>query len=253
MIKRLIALCLALLLMNSVALAEFDFAIRSGDPEKKQVAITIDDCRNMDLVRASFDLSQRYDVPFTYFILGIEMEQLEKEEDKEVWRAIVDSGSEIGNHTYGHYSLPTRTEKNIYTQLMRAQECLDAVLGYHYPMQVMRPPFGHLNRDGKTHVNRTIQAVGYDHAILWTIDETDPEKCYRQIENGSILLFHTNTKDIQCIETILPKLLEDGYELVTISEMIGKEPVVTSAEPYTYVNYADWQRQQQEASAQENP
>ena len=231
--KRMIWLCSLLLIVTAAlpAIAE-EFRVYNGDREQKRIAITIDDCYGIAHVREALAISQRDDIPFTFFVLGVVI----KEDDADLWQAIASSQCEIGNHTYGHYSLPTLDKRTLYTQIMKTQSALDAVLGYHYPMQVLRPPFGNLDSD----VNRMIRATGYDHAILWDIDSTDPEECYKHVKNGSILLFHARAKDIACIETLLPLLRADGYELVTVSELIGKEPVVPSNEPYELVNYYDW-------------
>ena len=236
--KKLPVLLIALLLLTAAMLpacAE-DFRIRNGDREQNRIAITIDDCYGIPHVREALTISQQYDVPFTFFVLGVVI----KEDDAALWQDVAASQCEIGNHTYGHYNLTTLDEKSLYNQIMKTQSALDAVLGYHYPLQVLRPPFGALD----THVNRFIRKTGYDHAILWDIDSTDPEECYEQVKNGSILLFHAREKDIACIEALLPRLIEDGYELVTVSELIGKEPVVPSEEPYSLVNYYDWRAQQ---------
>lgn len=125
---------------------------------------------------------------------------------------------------------------------MRAQACLDETLGYHYPMQVFRPPYGHMNRNGKKHVNSMIQTLGFEHAILWDVSQTDFDKCRSAVQNGSILLFHTNTLDLQCMEQLIPWLKEEGYELVTVSQMLGMEPVATSTDLYEFVSYGDWQK-----------
>lgn len=241
--KKLVAFLLVLMMLLSilpVVAEDLPFVVRNGDREKKQVAITIDDCFNIEMTQRAYELSMEYNVPITFFVLGINLDA----QDKDLWCAIAESQNEIGNHTYGHISLSTLTSRQIYTQLTKCQEAMDATLGYHYPMQVFRPPYGHLNRDGKKHVNQAVQDVGYDHGILWDISQTNFEKCYPLVKNGSILLFHTIAKDLKCLEQLIPKLLEDGYELVTVSEMLGKDPVATSTDLYEYVEYADWKAQQ---------
>ena len=40
--------------------------------------------------------------------------------------------------------MPDLSRDGIISQLTRTQTRLDEVLGYHYPMQVMRPPYGSL-------------------------------------------------------------------------------------------------------------
>lgn len=232
-------LCLALTCASCAALAwDAPFLVRSGDREQKQVAVTIDDCFNIDYVRQAYELSVHYDVPITFFILGINLE----EQDAALWQAIAASRCELGNHTYGHCDLPALDNNAIYNQVMRAQACLDETLGYHYPMQVFRPPYGHMNRNGKKHVNSMIQTLGFEHAILWDVSQTDFDKCRSAVQNGSILLFHTNTLDLQCMEQLIPWLKEEGYELVTVSQMLGMEPVATSTDLYEFVSYGDWQK-----------
>ena len=236
--KKLFTLLLALLfLVPSASLAATDgFTVQYGDREQKKIALTIDDCYGIEHVREALEISEQYDIPFTFFVLG----NVLKQDDAALWQAVATSICEIGNHTYNHTRLLTLSDKDLYTQVMQTQASLDAVLGYHYPMQVIRPPFGSWNST----VNRVFRSLGYDHTTLWDIDSTDPDECYKHIKNGSILLFHARAKDIRCIETLLPLLLEDGYELVTVSEMFGKEPVAISDEPYTFVRYSDWREQQ---------
>ena len=233
--KKPLALLGALLLALLFALpaAAEDFKVFNGDREQKRIALTIDDCYGIEHVREALEISRENDIPFTFFVLGVVI----KEEDAQLWQDVAQSRCEIGNHTYGHFNLTNGLdERTLYNQIMKTQASLDAVLGYHYPMQLLRPPFGSLNSG----VSRMIRKTGYDHAILWDVDSTDPQECYERVKNGSILLFHARAKDIACIEALLPRLLADGYELVTVSELIGKEPVVPSEEPYTLVNYYDW-------------
>ncbi len=52
--------------------------------------------------------------------------------------------------------------------------------------------------------------------------------------SGSILLFHGRQKDIRCLEQLIPWLLAEGYECVTVSTLLGLEPVATSTDLYVY-------------------
>ena len=77
-----------------------------------------------------------------------------------------------------------------------------------------------------------IEKAGYSHAVMWDVSQTDPKKCYYDVQNGSILLFHTMIADFRCLEELLPRLQADGYEFVTVSEMLGLPPVATSTDLY---------------------
>jgi peptidoglycan/xylan/chitin deacetylase (PgdA/CDA1 family) len=224
--KRLVAsiLCLVLLACASLSFAaEYKFTVRNGDRSENRICITVDDCINTEMMQAIFELGQELEIPMTFFILGSGIQ----EKDQELWQRIAKSDCELGNHTYGHASLPKKEQEYIVRTLNRTQRRLDQVLGFHYPMQVMRPPYGKVRiGDGSNiHVVRSVQAAGYDHLILWDVDETDVEKCYKDVQNGSILLFHTNPLDYSTLQQLLPMLKADGYEFVTISQLLGKEPV----------------------------
>ena len=45
------------------------------------------------------------------------------------------------------------------------------------------------------------------------------------MQGGSILLYHTSHKDIECLKVLIPQLLEQGYTPVTVSELLGLPPV----------------------------
>lgn len=218
--KRLVALILCLMMLSSTALAaEPAKAIRNGSREEKKICITVDDCMDIPILQEIFELSQELDAPITIFTLGA----MVKEKDKELWQTIALSDCEIGNHCYGHESLTTKTPSGMKRTLERTEQALDAVLGYHYPMQSMRPPYGRLsdNDTSRRTVLGAIGAAGYTHAVLWDVTQTDPDKCYEQVQNGSILLFHTIKKDLACLKELMPRLKAEGYEFVTVSEMLG--------------------------------
>ena len=81
---------------------------------------------------------------------------------------------------------------------------------------------------------RAIRTYGYDHILRWDVSETDPEKALPKVQNGSILLYHARHKDYVCLETLIPRLLEAGFEPVTVSELFGFDLPETSEEPYVY-------------------
>ena len=70
-----------------------------------------------------------------------------------------------------------------------------------------------------------IEAEGYLHAVKWDVSQTDAEKALKKVRNGSILLYHANQKDLDCLETLIPALLEQGYACVTVSQLLGLEAV----------------------------
>ena len=208
---------------------EAGYTVFHGDREQHRVALTVDDCYNIDHVQAVIDLCREYNVPVTFFVIGKAL----KVKDREVWQAALDAGCEIGNHTFSHARLPDLNRDGIISQLTRTQSRLDEVLGWHYAMQVMRPPYGRLSADPSHNsdlwVVEAIEDAGYVHAVRWDVSQTDPGKALRDVQCGSILLYHANPKDIRCLTRLIPNLVEAGYECVTVSELLSPAPAADAA------------------------
>ena len=231
--RRLLAFLLLLCLAVPAAAEDgMKFAVRNGSREEPRIAITIDDCYDRDHVREAFELAQQYGIAITFFPLGDQI----LEQDAELWQAIAASNCEIGNHTYHHHKLGTLPGLTIITHVMKTQECLDRVLGYHYTIRSLRPPFGNIeDANGDTRMaTRYIKRAGYEHIVLWDVSQTDPDKAIKKVKNGSILLYHTRARDIRCLEKLIPMLQEKGFEMVTVTELLGFEPIETSEELYVF-------------------
>ena len=222
-LKKLILLVILLLLLLSIASCEEEkqkYIIRNGSRDELRIAITIDDCYAIQHVQDAVEISREFNVPITFFPIGTAL----REEDGDIWRSVIEAGCEIGSHTWHHIDLGVCKEFVIIRYMGMFQELLDKVLGYHYRVNALRPPFGKLtNADGNTIIpaRRALMKYGFEHAVNWDVSQTDPDKAFKQTQNGSILLFHTRQKDIDCLRVLIPKLLEAGFVPVTVSELLG--------------------------------
>ena len=234
LMKRLAFLLTLLLALAAIcpASAEDTFVIRAGSREEPKIAITMDDCFEIAYVKELFELAQEYHIRVTFFPLGTMI----REEDAELWRAIAESDCEIGSHMYKHVNARNLTSRTIVTWARLTQEQLDRVLGYHYEIRCLRPPYGNVtDKNGSIErIRGAYKAAGYAHAVKWDVSETNPAKLVRQVKNGSILLFHARKRDVSCLKTALPQLLEMGFEPVTVSELLGFGEKQISAAPYVF-------------------
>lgn len=215
-----------MLMLASSANADAAKVVRNGSRDEKKVAITMDDCYNRIHIASAVALCQQYGVPITFFPIGKAL----KYADRPLWQSALNAGCEIGNHTWGHKTLTYLSVGETSFQMLRIQEKVDAMLGYHYPMQVMRPPAGKTN----SKVLQAIGKTGYSYAVKWDVSQTDLKRIQKEIQNGSILLFHGRQKDIKCLEQLIPWLLEQDYECVTVSELLEMESVATSTNLFIY-------------------
>ena len=209
------------------------FPVYHGSRESRKIALTVDDVNEPEWARKTFELCGQYGIQVTFFPNGYNIH----EEDAGMWREIAESDCEIGSHCYTHDYFEENPPGPILDGLGLFQQQLDKVLGYHYEVRWYRPPFGHLgtNNDSEKIIIRTIRLFGYDHALLWDVSSSnDADVAIRKVKNGSILLFHAREKDYRCLEKLIPMLLEEGYEPVTVSALFGFDPPERGGEPYVY-------------------
>ena len=249
--KRMLTLCLCLcaLLPFAAACAEGDapedFVLEHGSREKKMVALTVDDCyyNRRERIVEDVALCNKYGVHMTFFPVVKTGCLVEKCRD--IWQSVVDAGCEIGCHGYQHMHLGSFDYWTLIKRLGRWQEELDKTLGYHYQTRWLRPPYGSIDGGKKMNEKQVASALkryGFDHYVHWEVSETkNMEKALEEIKPGSILLFHSKKKDSTFLERLIPILQADGYEMVTLSELFGLDPVETSEELYVYdrANYED--------------
>ena len=218
-------LCLVLLPGGVNAMAEGNeeilsqFVLHHGDRNVPKIAITVDDCYKTatEWIAKDVELCKQYGIAMTFFPL-VNTGCLE-EKYRDLWQSVLDAGCEIGG-------------------LGKAQEATDKTLGYHYEIRWLRPPTGNIDSGSKSTKQQVISAVkqyGFDHIVHWDVSETiDLKKALKNIQNGSILLFHAKKKDSNFLEKLIPELKDRGFEMVTVSELFGFDPPATSSELYVY-------------------
>lgn len=215
---------------DAVAEAALDFpgppsiqpqSIASLEPKHKYVAITLDDGYGFE--PRLLTLFEKYDARCTVFVLG-EWAL----DNKKTLRKLDKAGFEIANHGWDHEDLTQLSDAQIRSQLRRAQKVISAVTGNQAPY--MRPPYGATN----SRVKRVAGELGYK-VIMWnrsfadTSAKASSERSYRSvmersggIRPGDIIVGHIGSDDTYgALERILPELKAQGYEFVTVSELIA--------------------------------
>ena len=240
-LRRLAAVLLALTLLVSSSVAEKSteellgsFVINHGSRESKKIAITMDDVYEREWVWKAAELCREYGITMTFFPIGINL----KEEDRDNWIAVLDGGNEIGSHSYSHHTFRDIESYTALSQLGKFQERLDRVLSFHYQVRWFRPPYGKVRG---SNVFRAIRTFGYDHGVRWDVSETNAAKALPKVRNGSILLYHARKRDYTCLTELIPRLLEAGFEPVTMSELFGFDPPERGGELYVY-NLDDYRK-----------
>lgn len=186
---------------------------RGIDPSKPMVALTFDDgpCNNTYRI---VDILSSYGAVATFFEVGQNVERY-----PDAVRYAAAAGNEIASHGYSHPNLETLNYAGILNQVNWTNNAILNAVGYKPTL--FRPPYG----SRSTFVDN---AVGMP-MILWSVDTLDwksrnANSVYNVTMNnsrdGSVILMHSlYTTTADALEMILPALIEQGYQFVTVSEL----------------------------------
>lgn len=184
------------------------------DPNAPMVAFTFDDgpsAESTDRILAALTANYSH---ATFFVVGRQTEQF-----PEKLQNILSSGCEIGNHTFDHRNLVDLSESDIYEQIANLNRSVKNATGEE--TTVIRPPYGAYDEK--------VMGILDKPVILWDVDSEDWKsrnaqticnKVLSEVKDGDIILMHDLYESTaEAVELILPKLKEQGYQIVTVSEM----------------------------------
>ena len=189
---------------------------RVVDPTRPMVALTFDDGPHTVYTDQILDILEKNGAVATFFEVA---RNLPKAPD--AVRRAVDLGCEIGSHSYRHANLGKMDQAAQQADQAAADAIFQEVLGT--TPTLLRPPYGSMNKTLKTTCGRSI--------VTWSIDtedwlSKDADKVVASVQNagnldGQVILLHSiYGSTVEATEVLVPWLLERGYQLVTISELI---------------------------------
>jgi peptidoglycan/xylan/chitin deacetylase (PgdA/CDA1 family) len=202
-----------------------------GFQSSSSVALTFDDGPDPKYTPQLLEILRRYGARATFFVLGRQAELYPG-----ILKEIVDSGSEIANHTYSHPSFWSATG---YAKLQEIRGC-ERAIGKRCK-KYFRAPHGHAK--GLTPFLASM--LGYT-TIGWTVtardwEVTDPEALAMilsyGVRPGSILLLHDRLEIAQDVCAFDRSYMLAGldiylrkhgsqYSFQTISEMLATSEAV---------------------------
>jgi len=181
---------------------------------EKIIALTFDDGPYTPVTTRILDALKPYDAHATFFVVGNRVSPY----SESVIRA-VNQGCEIGNHTWNHTTLTRISGDAVAQQMLDCDNAVYNLAGVH--TRVMRPVGGSFSSTVSANVGRPM--------IIWSVDTNDwkyrdSQHVINEILNnardGDIILMHDlyeTTAD--AVEYVVPKLIEKGFTLVTLSEL----------------------------------
>lgn len=197
------------------------------DPNRPMVALTYDDGPGDASETRILDCLEQNGVVATFFYTG---SRATKRPDQ-VKRA-KSLGCEMGNHSWNHPQLTKISADQAKEQITKTNNAVEAACGS--APTVFRPCYGA--------TNDSINAMAQMPVIMWTVDTLDwktkdAQKTFDCVKakadqgklDGKIVLMHSiHEPTAGATEKLIPWLKENGYQLVTVSELIkykkGEDP-----------------------------
>ncbi|MDD6728884.1 MAG: polysaccharide deacetylase family protein [Eubacteriales bacterium] len=225
--------------ISSTVINKKDLHIGNINPNKPMVAFTFDDgpaftSDGENTTARILDVLEKYNARATFFMVGERVNN----ETKELLQREIALGCELGNHTYDH----THYGENVtVSDISKASKRIKKYCGKS--PDIFRCPGGNLTAEIRNECKKEGMPLAY-----WSIDTEDwrsknAKKIYKNVINqaydGAIILMHDiypSTAD--AVEKIVPKLIEKGYQIVTVSEMIEAK---TGNEPKAGQQYVDYE------------
>jgi polysaccharide deacetylase family sporulation protein PdaB len=199
-----------------------DLPIYSVDCPDKKIAITFDCAWGSDDIPDILNTLEKHNVKATFFIVGTWAEKF-----PDAVKLISEAGHDVANHSYSHIKMGSVDKNKIKDEILKCDAVLEKITGKK--VNLFRPPYGEYNND----VIRVARELNH-YTIQWDVDSLDwhlditiediHNRINKGVKNGSILLFHNDTKyTANIISDIIVNLKDRGYSFVPVSELIIKD------------------------------
>ena len=192
--------------------------IYSVDTKDKKIAITFDAAWSAEDTDQLIEILKSHNAKATFFAVG-DWVYKNTEAVKKFFR----NGHEMANHSDTHAAFSKISREEIKQEIINCNKKIEAITGVS-PKLVRAPSGDYDNKSIEVAENLGMKMIQWDcDSLDWkklSVDEMY-NRVVNKVENGSIILFHNGIENTpEALDKILTKLEKDGYEFVTVSELI---------------------------------
>lgn len=196
--------------------------INNKNTKEKIVALTFDDGPIPQKTENVLKVLNKFNVKATFFCIGKRIKGNET-----ILQKIDSEGHLIGNHSYSHSNMfDLKTTKQMLEDLQLSN--IEIKRSINKTPAFFRPPYGVTTPS----LARACKQLNYD-VIGWNVRSLDTtikdkkqlvDRVTKQIQPGSIILFHDNVDGIEfALEEILVYLKQNNYQVVALNKLINKK------------------------------
>ncbi len=192
-----------------------------GDPSLPLIALTFDAGADVGATVQLLDVLRDRGVRSTFFIAGSYADHFPG-----VVARMVEDGHELANHSYSHPDFRNLSEAQQRTEIRRGTAAIETAAGASI-VPLWRPPFGSRN----SQILRVVAEEGF-RSVFWTFDSGDwivgatvggiTATDLSRAVPGAVVVHHVAPlATARAMPTIIDELRRRGYELVTVTDIIG--------------------------------
>jgi peptidoglycan/xylan/chitin deacetylase (PgdA/CDA1 family) len=202
----------------------FGPSVWHGNPGRRSIALTFDDGPTPGTLRI-LDILAEYSVPATFFQCGVNVLRT-----PEITQAVAAGPHEIGNHSHTHPNFAFARSRQVLDEFSQAQEAITHTAG-RKPV-LMRAPYG-VRWSGFREMQSALGLNGVMWSVIgrdWKLSAKDiADRVLGNIGAGGIVCLHDGRvtaanpdieNTIEAVRLIVPGLLEAGYHLETVSQLL---------------------------------
>ena len=230
-----------------------------GGTQQKKVALTFDDGPDPTWTPKILDVLKAKGAKATFFLIGMEVEKYPN-----IAKRIYREGHEVGNHTFTHPDISNISKRYFEVELNLTERLFESKLGVK-PV-LMRPPYAIDEAPDTADQVRPLE-LSQDMGFI-TVGEkidpndwrTNPRRSGKELADdvlanlppcapgnlrcGNVILLHDGGGDrsetVKALGLILDGLHERGYQVVPVSELIGKTAAQVMPPISTNERWAAW-------------
>ena len=193
-----------------------------GNKDKKYIYLTFDLGYEAGYTAKILDDLKKNNVKGAFFITAHYVNTA-----SDLVKRMIDEGHIVGNHTVNHKSMPSLSDDELTTEVMKLHQVIYEK--YNYEMKYMRPPKGEFSE-------RTLslcEKLGYK-TVMWSFAYVDwkenkqpsedeaIQKIIPNLHNGEIMLLHATSKtNADIMDKMIKRVQEEGYEFRSLEEFVS--------------------------------
>jgi peptidoglycan-N-acetylglucosamine deacetylase len=190
----------------------------------KLCALTFDDGPDAVKTPKVLDRLQKYNVPATFFLVGMNV----NDRTKAVMERQVALGCEFGNHTWTYNDMAKMTAEQVKASVDKTDAAIKKYTGR--TPKFFRPPNLSTSKTMYETINKPfcegVLAFDWDQK---TTAESRAKAVLNGVSDGAIILMHDVQPDPhptpEALDIIIPELKKRGYTFVTLSELFKQKGV----------------------------